>query len=530
MALAPEFRLPKEVMDADVRRITDLGVKIELNRKISDPPEKLLEKGFDAVYVACGFPKDARFSLPGGDKGGDAVFTSMELLKAVALGEKALGKKLGKKAIVIGGGNTAMDVARTVSRLTGGPATVVYRRTRAEMPAIQEEQDLAFEEGNELIELADPCGLVLEEGKVAGLECRKCRLGDPDASGRRAPIPTEEKFVVEGDSVVVAVGQGAEEELFRESRVITKKNGAIEVRSNGMTSVCGVFAGGDATRTPAIVIQGCADGMKAAESIRLQLGIPDSADETLPPLTEEEILEVKSLRTRKSLQHKEPRLPLPERGGFDLVERTLSPEDAKAEARRCLQCASFCDKCVEVCPNRANISYRVTPVKVDVPRIRSKDGAAVIVGMERVEILQSRQILHIDDFCNECGNCATFCVHEGRPYRDKPRLVLNEPDFAAQGDNVFMIDGSVFRRREKGRESRLTVRSWAERGGYLYENEFLSVELDNGFSVRSLTPRGHVEDCSLRDAVELAVMFNGIRDSAPYLHIFHNLPGLNGKN
>jgi putative selenate reductase len=444
----------------------------------------------------------------------------MKLLKSVALGEKP---DLGKRAIVIGGGNTAMDVARTASRLTGSPAAVVYRRTRVEMPAIQEEQDLAFEEGNELIELAEPCGVVVENDRLAGLECRKCRLGNPDASGRRAPVPTDEKFVVPGDSIVIAVGQGAEADLFRESRVLTKKNGAIEVRSNGMTSVCGVFAGGDAARTPAIVIQGCADGAKAAEAICRQLGISGAAGESadvgknLPTLTEEEILEAKAARTRKSLQHKESHLPLSERKGFELVERTLSPEDAQAEARRCLQCASFCDKCVEVCPNRANVAYKVTPIKVDAPRIRSKDGAAVIVGVERVEISQGRQILHIDDFCNECGNCATFCVHQGRPYRDKPRLVLNGPDFAAQDDNVFHIDrhsdGDVIRRREGGRESRLTMR----RGGYLYENESLSVELDNGFGVRSLTPRGHVEDCSLRDAVELAVMFNGIKASAPYL-------------
>jgi putative selenate reductase len=442
----------------------------------------------------------------------------MKLLKSVALGEKP---DLGKRAIVIGGGNTAMDVARTASRLTGSPAAVVYRRTRAEMPAIQEERDLVFEEGSELIELADPCGVVVKNGRLAGLECRKCRLGEPDASGRRAPVPTDEKFVVEGDSIVIAVGQGSEESLFRGSRVVTKKNGAVEVRSNGMTSVCGVFAGGDAARTPAIVIQGCADGAKAAEAICRQLGLSDPADESadrkLPPLTEREILEVKAARTRKSLQHKESHLPLSERKGFELVEQTLSVEDARAEARRCLQCASFCDKCTEVCPNRANVSYRVTPVRVDVPKIRSENGTAVIAGVERVEISQARQILHVDDFCNECGNCATFCVHEGRPYRDKPRLVLNEPDFAAQDDNVFKIDrradGGVIRRREGGRESRLTV----GQGGYIYENESLSVELDNGFAVRSLTPRGHVEECSLRDAVEMAVMFNGIRDSAPYL-------------
>ncbi|MDR1979395.1 MAG: putative selenate reductase subunit YgfK [Synergistaceae bacterium] len=522
MALAPTFRLPREAMDADVRRVTDLGVKIELNHKISEAPEKLLEKGFDAVYVACGFPEDAPFDVPGLTSQGTftpGVFTSMQLLKSVAAMEvsgtspNAEKPALGKKTIVVGGGNTAMDVARTASRLTGNPVSVVYRRTRAEMPAIQEERDLVFHEGNELIELAAPSGVVVENGRVAGLECERCRLGDPDASGRRAPVPTSEKFVVKGDSIVIAIGQGPEKSLFRNSRVITKKNGAVEVRANGMTSVCGVFAGGDAVRTPAIVIQGCADGAKAAEAICAQLGIPSGPVAPLPVLTEEDILKVKALRAHKSRQHEESRLPLADRKGFELAERTFSPEDAVSEARRCLQCASFCDKCVEVCPNRANVAYKVTPIRVDVPRIRAHNGTAVTLGVERVEIVQARQVLHVDDFCNECGNCSTFCVHEGRPYRDKPRLVLNEPDFVSQDDNVFKIDGNTLRRREGGMESRLTVAA----SGYFYENESFSLELDNGFAVRTLTPRGHVKDCSLRDAVEMAVMYNGIKASASHL-------------
>jgi putative selenate reductase len=201
-----------------------------------------------------------------------------------------------------------------------------------------------------------------------------------------------------------------------------------------------------------------------------------------------------------------------------MAERALSAEDAVAEARRCLQCASFCDKCVEVCPNRANVSYKVTPIRVEVPKIRAAGGSVSTFGTEIVEISQARQIAHVDDFCNECGNCATFCVHEGKPYMDKPRLVLNEWDFtsASKDDSVFKIDKNVIRRRENGHETRLIVES----SGYLYESAFLSVELDNGFAVKGLTPRGHAglaENCSLRDAVELAVMYNGIKASAPWL-------------
>ena len=508
MSIAPIFRLPHEVMDEDVKRITDLGVKLILNHRVEDPKKLIGE--FDAVYVACGFPKDASLNIPGMDAPG--VFTSLDLLTRVSAGEKL---NLGKKALIIGGGNTAMDAARTASRVTGSPVTVVYRRTRGEMPAIPEEQKLLFEEGNELIELAAPQRVVIENGVVVGLECERTKLGEPDASGRRSPVPTGEKFIVKGDSVVLAIGQEADRALFKDSSVTLKKNGAIEVGCNKRTSVCGLYAGGDAITGPAIVIQACDDGRKAAEAICKELCIEPSCQKDVPAgLTGEDIVQIKKARTMKIEPYKEEHLPVAKRTGFDLVEKTLDVESARREAARCLQCTAVCDKCVEVCPNRANYAYTVTPIEVEAPVLISDGGGVHICGAEGVSIKQSRQIVHIDDFCNECGNCATFCVHQGRPYHDKPRLVMDEGDFYAEEHPSMHLKDNVLLMRKEGNLSKLDVKE----NSYQYDNDYVEAVFDKGFALLSVRQKKSFEGkLSLKEAVEMAVFYGAVRSSMPWL-------------
>jgi len=125
---------------------------------------------------------------------------------------------------------------------------------------------------------------------------------------------------------------------------------------------------------------------------------------------------------------------------FDLVDRTLTEKEADFEAARCLQCSTLCDKCVEVCPNRANLAYSIGPMTLELPLIVRRDGRPTTEGTERFEILQSRQIVHLDDLCNECGNCATFCVHPGKPYLDKPRLFLDRGSFLAESGDALIIE------------------------------------------------------------------------------------------
>jgi putative selenate reductase len=539
LALAPGFRLPRAVVQADIERIARLGVDIRLSHRITSPPEDLLDQGYDAVYIACGYPHDARLKIEGID--GQGVHTALDLLDKVAHGERP---DLGSRVLVIGGGNTAMDAARTAQRLTGHPATVVYRRTQAEMPAEEEELEDLLAEGNVLLELASPTRVILEKGRVAALECVRNALGEPDADGRRRPVPIKSStFRVEADAIVLAIGQRPDIAFLDGSGVSLQDNGAIAVDGEtGQTGAPCLYAGGDAARGPAIIVEACADGRRAAEAICIQASIPFTPLSALPAeLSAQDILRVKRARARKEPQHRLEALPLVQRAGFDLVERTLTEDTARREAARCLQCATLCDKCVEVCPNRANYMYHISPVNWTLPLLvcqqdehspptaprgspdpRSKNSdqtaphppALVVAGMEPFLVTQSRQILHVDDLCNECGNCATFCVHQGKPHVDKPRLFLSRADFDLEDDNAFCIVGNAIYQRETGHESSLTMQD----GQLVFENDQVDVRLSPHFEIVEMKLRASFEGClSLRQAAEMALILRGVTASLPFL-------------
>ena len=471
-AVAPKFRLPDAVVQKDVDRIRALGVEIELNTEVTGPPESLLEQGFDAVYVATGFRKDAGLGIEGLD--GEGVHTALEFLKTVNAGEPP---ELGRAVLVIGGGNTAVDAARTAGRLTGRPATLVYRRTRDEMPAdLEEIADLEVE-GIRLETLVTPKRVVLEDGRVTGLACTRNELGEPGADGRRRPVEIAgSEFTLPADAVIAAIGQSADLAFLDGSAVKTAHSGKIEIDPETGRALDHVFAGGDAVRGPETIIAACADGRRAAEAICAEFGVTFHADPVeTPEPNAEELARIKRARARKSPQHRMEHLPAGKRGGFDLVDATFTETTARKEAERCLQCTTLCEKCVEVCPNRANVVYEVEPREVRLPVLACRDGELVVVREEVVRIEQRRQILHIDDFCNECGNCATFCVHQGRPYMDKPRLFLTEEAFLAAGDNAVFVEGDTVRVLREGRETRVKL---GER--IVVEDERGRVELSGG--------------------------------------------------
>ena len=511
LVLAPGFRLPWSVIEEDIERILGLGVDLRLKSPVTSPPEELLDQGYDAVYIGVGFPRDARLDLPGFD--GDGVYTALDLLERVAWGDRP---ELGDRVAVIGGGNTAMDAARLAARLTGNPVTVLYRRTWAEMPAEEEEIEDLLAEGNELIELASPVRIVRENGRITAIECVRNELGEPDASGRRRPVPIPgSEFTLPLDSVIVAIGQKPEVSFLDGSSVSVGKNGAIEVDPTTGAAAPGIYAGGDAVRGPAIIIQGCADGRRAAEAICERFGIEfRQVPFERPALNKDEILEIKRRRARRELPHRPPILPPDERRGFELVEETFPGEEAQAEAGRCLQCSQICDKCVEVCPNRANYTYEIDPVEVEAPVFACANGKLVKTRTERFSVTQTRQIIHVDDFCNECGNCATFCVHQGKPYLEKPRLFLRREDFEKEDGNALFITGDTIHRRERDAESRLTIHD----SRISYEDEAIRLELGPDLSLRQAEL---VADFSgerpIAAALETAIIFNGVRKSLPFL-------------
>jgi putative selenate reductase len=512
-AIAPAFRIPQEVVEEDIARITAMGVKIELYHPITKPPEELLKEGFDAVYVACGFTKDARLNISGIE--GKGVYAALDLLERVARGEKL---ELGKNVLVIGGGNTAMDGARTAQQLIGQPVTVVYRRTKEEMPATEEEKEELFDEGNQLEELATPTRVILKDGRVAALECLRNRLGETDSDGRRNPISIPgSEFEIKADTIIVAIGQNSDVAFLNGSSISLRKNGAIVVdEKTGMTGSGCIYAGGDATREPAIVVQACADGRRAAEDICREFGISFEQGAThAAALSEGDILQVKQVRARKEAQQKPEMLPVAERKGFQLVEQTFTKEAARKEAARCMQCSTFCDKCIEVCPNRANYSYTVSPVKIPVYILGCKNDKLTVVGAETFAVEQKRQIIHLDDFCNECGNCASFCVHNGKPYMDKPRLFLKERDFKQEKNNAFFIEGNTIRSRFDGLESKLTI----EKDILVFENLFAVVTLNPAFVVKDMTLKNVFKGTfSLIEAAQMAILFKGITTSLFFIN------------
>ncbi|TKJ26690.1 MAG: putative selenate reductase subunit YgfK [Hadesarchaea archaeon B3_Hades] len=518
LAIAPTFRLPEAVVREDIERIEKLGVKIDLSHPVTTPPEELLNQGFDAVYIASGAQKGARLGIEGEDRKG--VYQALDFLERVSRGERV---GLGKRVLVIGGGNTAMDAARTAKRLTGEPVKVVYRRTRREMPATEEEVEGLFSEGAILEELASPTRIILKEGRAVALECIRNKLGAAGPDGRRRPISIEgSEFQIEADSIIVGIGQRPDVSFIDGSSVSLHKNDTIVVDSQtGRTGHEQVYAGGDAVRGPATIIEACADGRRAAEAICRQLSVRANLPTgQLPVLSEEEIVQMKHVRARKVAQYRGAILPPEERGGFDLIEATLTEEEALGEAARCMQCSNFCDKCVEVCPNRANYAFFVSLMSPTLPKVSCQQSGLRVSGEEVFQVAQARQIIHIQDFCNECGNCATFCVHDGKPYEDKPGLFLEKSDFEREEDNAFYIERGerewTIRRREGGKESRLSVESETEE--MIFENEWLRMKLSSDFRIKSMKLKKDFRgEFSLVGPAEMYVILKGVTTSLHFL-------------
>ena len=271
----PEFRLPKKIVDKEVQRLTDAGVKIECNVIIGRTytlPE--LRQSFDAIFIANGAGLPVFMNVPGENLKGvysaNEYLTRVNLMAAYEFPQADTPVLVGKRVAVVGGGNVAMDSVRTAKRLGAEVANIVYRRTKTEMPARSEEVHHAEQEGVVFEMLVAPLEVIGNDKKwVTGLKCQRMQLGEADASGRRSPvaIPSSE-FVLDCDVVVVAIGTRANPLLTATCPELKlNKRANIEVDDNGMTSLPGVFAGGDIVRGAATVILAMGDGKRSAKAI-----------------------------------------------------------------------------------------------------------------------------------------------------------------------------------------------------------------------------------------------------------------------
>lgn len=272
----PEFRLPKDILDKEVEYIKDLGVDIRVNAVIGKTltVDELFDEGYQAVFIGTGAGLPRFMGIPGENLNGvysaNEFLTRVNLMKGYKYPEYRTPVKIGNKVVVVGAGNVAMDAARTAKRLGASEVTVVYRRSEKEMPARDEEIEHAKEEGIIFKLLNNPVKITGENGQVAAMECVKMKLGEPDASGRRRPIPIEgSNWIMDIDTMIVAIGQTPNPLLTQNTRDLkTESWGGIIVDEKMGTSRKGVYAGGDIVTGAATVIEAMGAGKTAAQSIK----------------------------------------------------------------------------------------------------------------------------------------------------------------------------------------------------------------------------------------------------------------------
>ena len=375
----PAWRISDEAIDKDVSLMEKMGVEVKLNTQAPSVTE-LKAAGYTHIYFAVGAWKAGKLDIPGN------VVPVIGWLKDLKAGKEV---PLGHVAVV-GGGNTAMDAARAALRAGAKSSTLVYRRTKKYMPADAEELELAMADGVQFLELVSPV-----EQTGGKLVCEKMTLGEPDERGRRKPVPTGERISIDCDTVIAAVGEQVDSEIFTQNGIAVDAKGIPDFKTN----LDGVYVGGDAMRGPATVVEGIADAQAFANVV-----IGKAHTFAIP---------ADAVAARAEA----------------IAKKGILCESAKCEGDRCLTCNVVCESCADVCPNRANVS------------IAMPDG--------------SRQILHVDRMCNECGNCAVFCPYDSAPYRDKFTLFHDRAGFdesvnnsgflpLGQGKVLVRLEGKVF--------------------------------------------------------------------------------------
>ena len=369
----PGFRIGDAAIDKDISFIQKMGVEICTNTEITSVAD-LKAQGYDAVILAIGAGKPGTLKLEKGE-----TVNALKFLRDFKANDGKL--NIGKNVVVIGGGNTAMDTARAAKRTEGVEHVyLVYRRTKRYMPAAEDELLEVLEEGVEFKELLSPVSL--DGGRLL---CKKMKLGQMDASGRAGVTETADVVEVPADTVIVAVGEKIDTDFYTANQIAVDERGKAKVNDKTLeTSVSGVYVAGDGARGAATIVEGIRDAQLAVKDI---LGKEITRDAAVTG-------DVKDCFEKKGiLKHS---------------------KEAKTEEERCLTCNKVCENCVDVCPNRANISIKVPGMAMN-------------------------QVIHVDYLCNECGNCKSFCPYASAPYKDKFTLFANEKDMADSKNDGFVV-------------------------------------------------------------------------------------------
>jgi NADPH-dependent glutamate synthase beta subunit-like oxidoreductase/ferredoxin len=402
----PRYRLPREVIDREVAMLEELGVTFAFNTRFGQDVnlDDLKAEGYEAFFFAIGAHKAYQLGIPG-EADFPKTMEAIDLLRRVALGERRVP---GKHVVVVGGGNVAIDAARTCLRLGSSEVTIAYRRTRHEMPADEEEVEQAEEEGVHFSFLTIPAKIVGKDGSITGLQCVRAELVQREGSSRMSPVPVlGSEYVMDADVVISAIGQKVDQHCMGDLKGMGwTRRGTIDVNMVTMeTAVEGIFAAGDAVTGPATVIEAIGGGKRAAEAIdRYLLGIPQPQMPPVPVRRGRE--DCTELPASTKMVIKRPTMDMlsldRRRTTFQQVELGYTENMVREEARRCLRCdiCRRCGKCVEVCRDKMGISaLEMGYLNFDHP------------GHTDLRITEERCIL--------CGACAANCPNDAMRVEDR---------------------------------------------------------------------------------------------------------------
>ena len=536
-AAIPSFRLTSQAIETDIQRILASGVQLHDNQAIDHTRFEELRRDYDVLFLAAGAQKSLELKISGVDAPG--IIDPLEFLFDVRQTQKT---RLGSHVIIVGGGNTAMDAARTAYRLVGnkGSVTIVYRRTVKEMPADHGEIEAVRNEGIKIIELVNPLRVQTDGGQVTGIVCSRNILSEKGKDGRPSPIAIPgSEFEISCDTIIPAIGQQLSLNFLDPEQLITKA-GSYKTR------IPKLYIGGDSLRGASTAINAIGDGRKAALEIQadmerflsspagLKSSSPAPVSLRLSPSTPVALMpsppapppgweggSSKRLNFNNSdlLHRKATRAygyhptetALDQRQNFNLVVSSLSPEQACKEASRCLQCDVICNVCVSVCPNLANFGYKVDPLSYSLQKAVLKEDGSIEFEYDKVfKVDQQFQILNIRDLCNECGNCTTFCPSSGRPFADKPGICLSVKSLNIEGAGFFLSrlpEKVVLIYKEKEHIKTLSLTD----GKYEYETNQVKAVIDpESFSlldVKFLTPC--VKEFHFEFAAEMSIVMKG---------------------
>ena len=514
----PSYRLPLEQIDQDMAILHKLGVEFRYGQHagVDFAIDDLRDEGFTAVFVAVGAQLAKRLNIEGEDSEG--VMDALKFLRSTREGHPV---PIGRRVGVVGGGDTAMDAVRSALRVGADEVSLIYRRTIDQMPADREEIHASIEEGINIVELAQPTALRVEDGALTAVICTKTEYrGDRDPSGRKIPHDVEgSEFEIPLDTLILAISQHSVLDLFGDEPPELTSRGYLDVDADTFeSSIPGVYAGGDAAADgPSSIVKAAADGKEVAAAIVAAHGSP--AGNGNGEMARVDLQEMVIRRSRREYRVPVTTTPLDQRDNFDVTTLTYTAEEAKAEAARCLDCHEICSLCVGVCPNMALMTYEMDPVRFEVPVLTAENGSVKVSDPNTYAVDQPLQIAVLTDFCNECGNCDTACPTSGSPYVDKPRLYLNRHDFLAETDNAFMMFGdSVMEARVGGETHRISVNGVVE-----YESPAFSATLDRQ-TLAVLTAEAHDgaagKTLPLDDAAAMYTLLRGLEGSMQHLPVY----------